>query len=104
MAGQPLGYHSSWPLFALSHHILVWWAAEQVLPGFAFDGYAVLGDDVVIADTSVAAMYEKGLKKLGFQLVIKSPSFLNLDRPSLRSGSGYVLLLRIFLLCQSETS
>jgi hypothetical protein len=23
VAGQPLGYHSSWALFALSHHILV---------------------------------------------------------------------------------
>ena len=28
MAGQPLGYYSSWPLFALSHHLLVWWCAE----------------------------------------------------------------------------
>ncbi|KAH0446862.1 hypothetical protein IEQ34_024307 [Dendrobium chrysotoxum] len=26
VAGQPLGYLSSWPLFALSHH---WWAAWQ---------------------------------------------------------------------------
>ncbi|KAK4839043.1 hypothetical protein QYF36_018578 [Acer negundo] len=31
VAGQPLGYHASWPLFALSHHILVWHCAEPSL-------------------------------------------------------------------------
>lgn len=36
VAGQPLGYHGSWPTFALSHHILVWWCAEQVHPGTTF--------------------------------------------------------------------
>lgn len=29
VAGQPLGYHASLPLFALSHYLIVWWAAEQ---------------------------------------------------------------------------
>lgn len=32
VAGRPLGYHGSWPTFALSHHILVWWCAKQVHP------------------------------------------------------------------------
>ncbi|KAL0293696.1 UNVERIFIED_CONTAM: putative mitochondrial protein [Sesamum calycinum] len=32
VTGQPLGYYASWPLFALSHH-LVWYAAERVYPG-----------------------------------------------------------------------
>ena len=64
-AGQPLGYYSSWPLFALSHHILVWWAAEQVYPGKVFSKYSVLGDDIVIADEEVARVYELGLKELG---------------------------------------
>lgn len=30
--GQPLGLLSSWPLFALSHHYLVWHAAHTVYP------------------------------------------------------------------------
>lgn len=30
-AGIPLGYLSSWPLFALSHHVIVWLAAERAL-------------------------------------------------------------------------
>ena len=54
VAGQPLGYYGSWPLFAFSHHLLVWWAAEQVRPGVRFDRYAVLGDDVLITDPLVA--------------------------------------------------
>ncbi len=65
VAGQPLGYHGSWPLFALSHHILIWWSAEQVYPGMVFDRYAVLGDDVVIADQAVAEVYEQALGNLG---------------------------------------
>lgn len=54
--GQPLGYYSSWPLFALNHHFLIWLAAEQVYPGRTFDRYAVLGDDVVIADEKPGPM------------------------------------------------
>lgn len=64
VAGQPLGYLSSWPLFALTHHILIWWCAEQVRPGDKFTKYAVLGDDVVIADHPVARVYEQSLDQL----------------------------------------
>lgn len=52
MAGQPLGYKSSWPLFA--QKMIVWWCAEQVYPGRTFRKYAVL----VIADAKVAQVYE----------------------------------------------
>lgn len=57
VAGQPLGYYSSWPLFALSHHFVIWWCAEQKYPGSYFDKYGILGDDVVIADREVAELY-----------------------------------------------
>lgn len=65
VAGQPLGYLSSWPLFALSHHMLIWWAAEQVYPGGRFRKYAILGDDVVIADIQVKDVYIGLLSRLG---------------------------------------
>lgn len=39
----------SWPLFTLSHHMVVWLAAERLYPGRRFQAYAVLGDDIVIA-------------------------------------------------------
>ena len=78
VAGQPLGYHASWPhtrymsdyvpLFALTHHILVWWCAEQVYPGQLFPNYAILGDDVVIADEEVAKVYSSALGYLGLSI------------------------------------
>lgn len=68
VAGQPLGYHGSWPTFALSHHKLMWWCAEQVHPGVRFTSYAVLGDDVVIADQEVAKVYESALGGLGITI------------------------------------
>ncbi|KAI4297997.1 hypothetical protein L6164_037851 [Bauhinia variegata] len=68
VTGQPLGYYSSWPLFALSHHILVWYAAEQCYPGRVFTDYALLGDDIVIADTMVAAKYSELLERLGVSI------------------------------------
>lgn len=64
IAGQPLGYRGSWPLFALSHHMIIWWAAEKVMPGVKFRNYAVLGDDVVIGDERVAHYYKYALEML----------------------------------------
>lgn len=64
-AGQPLGYYSSWALFALSHHVIVWLAAERVYPGPSkFMAYAILGDDIVIGDARVAAEYKNILSSL----------------------------------------
>lgn len=68
VAGQPLGYYSSWPLFALSHHLLVWYAAELVYPGVRFDRYAILGDDVVIADDAVRNQYSILLVGIGVSI------------------------------------
>ncbi len=57
--GQPLGYYSSWPVFTLTHHMLVWYSAWNVYPGRIFKDYAILGDDIVIADSRVAEEYKK---------------------------------------------
>ena len=66
-AGQPLGMYGSWPLFTLSHHFVVWMAAERAYPGqrVIFRDYAVLGDDVVITDPLVAQHYRALLDQLG---------------------------------------
>ncbi|XP_042517490.1 uncharacterized mitochondrial protein AtMg01410 [Macadamia integrifolia] len=64
VVGQPLGYYSSWALFSLSHHVLVWYCAELAYPGKRFSNYAILGDDVVIGDPVVARHYEESLSKL----------------------------------------
>jgi len=45
--GQPIGFYSSWPAFAMSIHILVEYCAAE--EGFkTFRNYVVLGDDVAI--------------------------------------------------------
>lgn len=54
--GQPMGALSSWGMLALTHHIMVQIAATRVNKS-AFNLYLVLGDDLVIADSSVAASY-----------------------------------------------
>lgn len=69
VAGQPLGYYGSWALFSLSHHYLVWLAAELSLSSKApFTRYAVLGDDVVIADPVVASKYRELLDRMGVSI------------------------------------
>lgn len=70
-----MGYHASWPLFAFSHHIIVWFAAEQVYPGERFTRYAILGDDIVIADSAVAARYSSILDRLGVDISIGKSLF-----------------------------
>ena len=51
-AGQPLGYLSSWPLFALSHHFVIWLAAEYVYPGTRFTKYALETTSLFVMRTS----------------------------------------------------
>jgi hypothetical protein len=55
-AGQPMGAYSSWPAMALTHHLIVRVAALRA--GFPhFTSYALLGDDLVIANAVVAEQY-----------------------------------------------
>ena len=89
VAGQPLGYYSSWPLFAFTHHLVVWWSADQVYPGKVFSKYVVLGDDVVIADKGVALVYASVLEKLGVSIS---------KFKSLISDTGYIEFAKRFLV------
>lgn len=89
--GQPMGFHSSWAVMTLSHHVLVRWAFEiayganlssrAVSSGNAtcgdvepFQSYAILGDDIVIWDEPVAEAYLNLLALLGVE-VSESKSF-----------------------------
>lgn len=63
--GQPMGMLSSWASFALAHHHLVQAAAHRCgYKGF-FEGYALLGDDIVIFNQDVAQVYLQMLDHLG---------------------------------------
>jgi len=67
--GQPMGYLSSWAAMAVSHHHLVYWAALRAgkLKGKTFSRYAIIGDDIVIADREVAIEYHFILNLLGIE-------------------------------------
>lgn len=65
--GQPMGAYSSWAAFALSHHLIVQYAA--FLAGvYPFKGYILLGDDIVINHDEVAAQYVKIMNDLGVDI------------------------------------
>lgn len=67
--GQPMGALSSWAMLAFIHHAFVQWSAflaGKVRLGTGwFAGYAILGDDVVIASRSVAKQYELLMHRMG---------------------------------------
>jgi hypothetical protein len=68
--GQPLGYLSSWPLFTLSHHLVLQYCAEKVYPGRDLERYAILGDDICIANRKVASVYHQVVTDLGVDISI----------------------------------
>lgn len=55
--GQPMGALSSWGMLALTHHVIVQVSANRVGFNKTFTDYAILGDDVVIANELVAKAY-----------------------------------------------
>lgn len=61
--GQPMGAYASWAALAFGHHALIRWCASRA--GRPWDCYVVLGDDVVIADRTVASLYKQALTDLG---------------------------------------
>uniref|UniRef100_A0A5C7GQ78 RNA-dependent RNA polymerase n=1 Tax=Acer yangbiense TaxID=1000413 RepID=A0A5C7GQ78_9ROSI len=90
--GQPLGYLSSWPLFALAHHFVVWYCAEQVYPGMRFRNYALLGDDIVIGDARVADVYKDVIQRLGVKISL--PKYLVSDIGGLEFAKKFRILDR----------
>jgi len=63
--GQPIGALSSWAMLALSHHVIVQLAAMRAGWTTWFPYYAILGDDLVIADRAVAEHYQALMRHLG---------------------------------------
>jgi hypothetical protein len=66
--GQPMGAYSSWAMLALVHHAIVQFAAKRANVVGWFDLYAVLGDDVVIGNRSVANEYTKVMEAIGVNI------------------------------------
>jgi len=63
-----MGALSSWAMLALTHHLIVQLAAKRVGITGWFSHYAVLGDDVVIANEAVAKSYLVIMSDLGLDI------------------------------------
>jgi hypothetical protein len=75
--GQPMGAYSSFAMLAITHHTIIRYAALAV--GIHdFRSYAVLGDDVVIANDEVASSYLEVMKDLGVKINL-SKSIISKD-------------------------
>jgi hypothetical protein len=94
-----LGYYGSWALFALSHHYIVWLAAQLVNPNRVkpFNRYALLGDDIVIADKDVAYEYRRLLGKLSVSISLPkslvSDNHSSLSEKLVQEGASVVTAL-----------
>jgi hypothetical protein len=63
-----MGAYSSWAMLALTHHCLVQVAAHNVGHTRWFPHYAILGDDIVIADETVGNEYLRLMTDLGVEI------------------------------------
>ena len=66
--GQPMGAYSSWGMLAVSHHVVVQIAASRAGIVGLFKDYAVLGDDICIANKFVANQYLSLMADLGVEI------------------------------------
>lgn len=63
-AGQPMGAYSSWAVFTLCHHYIMYIALNEVQEGH----YIMLGDDIVIAGEKLARKYQSIITMLGVEI------------------------------------
>jgi hypothetical protein len=67
-AGQPMGAYSSWTTFAITHHAIVRLSAKRAGLPTSWEGYVLLGDDIVITHDGVAKEYMTILDSLGVKV------------------------------------
>jgi len=66
--GQPMGALTSWALgLTLLHHALIQYAAFKAKLTGWFSDYALLGDDILIANARVAEEYRRILNSIGVE-------------------------------------
>lgn len=90
-AGQPMGTLSSWASFALAHHVVVQIAARIAGYEGLFQGYVLLGDDIVIFEEDVATEYRILMTELGVTIndskSVNGPGVAEFAKRVFRSGT-----------------
>jgi len=78
--GQPMGALSSWGMLALTHHLIVQIASKLADPLKKvcwFEGYELLGDDIVIFDKKVAMQYLELMRLFGVPINLSKSVIAN---------------------------
>nr|UPW42072.1 MAG: putative RNA dependent RNA polymerase [Yunnan mito-like virus 45] len=79
--GQPMGALSSWAMLAITHHYLLQFCSFKKNKTFGwYENYEILGDDLVIFDSDVAAEYLELMRKLGLEINL-SKSISSTSKP-----------------------
>lgn len=66
--GQPMGFYASFPMLALSQHVLVHLAGFLIYHKIKYLPYAVVGDDICIGDELVALKYQELCNELSIPI------------------------------------
>jgi hypothetical protein len=93
-----MGAYSSWAMLALTHHLVVQYAAQVACaagPKQWFKDYCVLGDDIVIWEERTAKAYRAAMLELGVNI---SPS------KSLSSGKGVFEFAKRFVVAGDDAT
>nr|UJQ92490.1 MAG: putative RNA-dependent RNA polymerase [Mitoviridae sp.] len=75
--GQPMGAYSSWAMLALTHHVLVQFAAYKAGWRSWYPYYAVLGDDIVVLGKGVAKRYVEICTAFGIEISLSKSLISN---------------------------
>jgi hypothetical protein len=59
--GQPMGVYASWPLMALTHHLIYRWALHERGVHKVYRPYFILGDDMLIIGDQYFHAYQWGI-------------------------------------------
>lgn len=66
--GNPMGAYSSWNSFAIAHHYILFWCCKDLGMDWRSSKYVLLGDDILIGDSSLAKAYLEKMSALGVQI------------------------------------
>jgi len=66
--GNPMGAYSSWASFAVAHHYVIYYCCRQLGLDWKSVKYALLGDDIVIADKQLGERYHEVISSLGLEV------------------------------------
>jgi hypothetical protein len=88
--GQPLGLRGSFPLFALTHNLLLR-GIEHHIHGEVKGNFVVLGDDVAIWDAKVAHLYKRVLTVMGVPISVAK----SIESDLMAEFAGYYITRRI---------